>query len=1146
MRIAQLKYTRFGHFTDFALNLPLGDSDFHIILGANEAGKSTMVEGWLNLLYGIPRKTSYAFRHERSTLEISATLEDDGRSQSLTRLPTNNQNLVDADGHALPEAVLTGLLRGVGEDAYRHLYCLDDDTIEKGGDDILASKGDLGQLLFAAASGLATFNEALEAMREADRAFHVASGAGRRGSTLAQLRRQLDDLNARIKAADLTVPDYRRLRDAAEQTAAAADEAKVVHSALIAEDGALRAKLRALPVLSDLEALETDLQRLGPQPVLPEGTGAELADLSERREGHLAMLRARRADLATWSAEREDLAMDPRADGLAEALTGLRPLRSRAEEAAQDLPKRQVEQAATEAAAARLLSRLGMTGTDPARLAVSAASVDRLDKAAQAHDRAERQLLNATREAELAADALTRAREITPEAGQTQTNPDALEALLRELDADAATGALVEARAAYAEAEEAACNAVTELTIAGVTFAAPGPVPLTAEGADDLAKALQGLSGRLAVLVDTLTQQDRQVSGLAAELAALAAQGNALSDAEAADLRTARDGQWAQHRAALSPRTADAFAAAMAADDAATALRLLDTARLADLRHAERDHARILAEQDATSRERATVLADEQALRARLSRILAEIGLPDGLTPAELSDWLSRHHQAVTALGEADRARTAMEELEALAAPIAAALAGALALPDSGLPDLLGMAHRRIAESRARQDLVAAATRHRTAAEQALARREEVAEQAGLEFDQVMGELSAALSGLGIALPKHVEPSDAVPVLRALIAEQQKLASLHDRIGKMEANTADFAAQIAALATPWPDLTGKPPLELAATLDRIAAEHRRGIERSRDLTVEMQRAEALIATADTELKEIESRAAEIALAWPEMCRPEGFRAIAEAAVTAARAAEILDRKAGAERLLARTLGVDDLADARSDLSGTSEMELKARQQVLSPELTRAAETRDEAIRNLGLAEQALREVSGEGDVARLSQDRQVLLEEIGTTARDGLRRRLGLMLAERALARYRDEHRGTMLAETEAAFLDLTGGAYTGLSAQQDGTSEVLLAHRSADGRSLRVGEGTMSKGTRFQLYLALRLAGYRQMADAGTVLPFLCDDIFETFDETRTAAACRLMHRIGEIGQALYFTHHAHVAEIAQSNCPGVQVHYI
>ena len=50
-----------------------------------------------------------------------------------------------------------------------------------------------------------------------------------------------------------------------------------------------------------------------------------------------------------------------------------------------------------------------------------------------------------------------------------------------------------------------------------------------------------------------------------------------------------------------------------------------------------------------------------------------------------------------------------------------------------------------------------------------------------------------------------------------------------------------------------------------------------------------------------------------------------------------------------------------------------------------------------------------------------------------------------------------------------------------------------------------------ISKGTRFQLYLALRAAAYDQLAEQGTCLPFICDDIFETFDEERTRAACRV-----------------------------------
>ena len=86
---------------------------------------------------------------------------------------------------------------------------------------------------------------------------------------------------------------------------------------------------------------------------------------------------------------------------------------------------------------------------------------------------------------------------------------------------------------------------------------------------------------------------------------------------------------------------------------------------------------------------------------------------------------------------------------------------------------------------------------------------------------------------------------------------------------------------------------------------------------------------------------------------------------------------------------------------------------------------------------------------------------------------------------------------------------------------------------RESDKRSVAVSE--MSRGTRFQLYLALRLAGYKQYVSDDMILPFVADDIMETFDNSRTSAALRLMGEISNTGQALYFTHHEHVVGIAK-----------
>jgi uncharacterized protein YhaN len=149
--------------------------------------------------------------------------------------------------------------------------------------------------------------------------------------------------------------------------------------------------------------------------------------------------------------------------------------------------------------------------------------------------------------------------------------------------------------------------------------------------------------------------------------------------------------------------------------------------------------------------------------------------------------------------------------------------------------------------------------------------------------------------------------------------------------------------------------------------------------------------------------------------------------------------------------------------------------------------------------------------------------------------------RLGQRLAETAIRRYRDAHRSAMMAAAEAAFRDLTNGAYARLTVQPEGDAEVLVAVAAGgegDGAAKRV--DAMSKGTRFQLYLALRAAAYDQMVATGTVLPFFCDDVFETFDEDRTRAACGLLRRIGRAGQAIYLTHHRHVVEIAEEVCAG------
>jgi len=208
------------------------------------------------------------------------------------------------------------------------------------------------------------------------------------------------------------------------------------------------------------------------------------------------------------------------------------------------------------------------------------------------------------------------------------------------------------------------------------------------------------------------------------------------------------------------------------------------------------------------------------------------------------------------------------------------------------------------------------------------------------------------------------------------------------------------------------------------------------------------------------------------------------------------------------------------------------------------ERIRIEEQYDSASKQQAALEQELRGITGNDSLALLAQEQETIALEMQETARNYARLHFGFELAAEAMRHYRDAHRGGMMEEAERAFKALTNGAYQSLQTRQESGNEILAAV-SKDGAIKRAED--MSKGTRFQLYMALRAAAYKQLQDKDINLPFFCDDVFETFDNERTRSACCLMQHIGLQGQAIYFTHHLHVVEIAREICgDNVQIHEI
>jgi len=139
-------------------------------------------------------------------------------------------------------------------------------------------------------------------------------------------------------------------------------------------------------------------------------------------------------------------------------------------------------------------------------------------------------------------------------------------------------------------------------------------------------------------------------------------------------------------------------------------------------------------------------------------------------------------------------------------------------------------------------------------------------------------------------------------------------------------------------------------------------------------------------------------------------------------------------------------------------------------------------------------------------------------------------------LLRHGIERLRDAGGNELVQRIGVAFSRITGGAYAGVAADEDDSGELFLVAIEADSRTeKRIDE--LSDGTRDQLFLALRLVMVEDYVQQAPALPFIADDLLQTFDDYgRTANALAAFLDLSRHAQVILLSHHRQLIEIAST----------
>jgi len=153
------------------------------------------------------------------------------------------------------------------------------------------------------------------------------------------------------------------------------------------------------------------------------------------------------------------------------------------------------------------------------------------------------------------------------------------------------------------------------------------------------------------------------------------------------------------------------------------------------------------------------------------------------------------------------------------------------------------------------------------------------------------------------------------------------------------------------------------------------------------------------------------------------------------------------------------------------------------------------------------------------------------IEELTT---EYVENRLGAKLLAEAVALYREKHQDPLLKRASEYFATLTCGVFASLVVDQEDESRILKGVRTETGE--RLGMEGMSDGTRDQLFLALRLAYIENHCETAGPCPVILDDVLMAFDDARAGAALRALEALSRKTQVLLFTHHQHHVALANN----------
>ena len=392
---------------------------------------------------------------------------------------------------------------------------------------------------------------------------------------------------------------------------------------------------------------------------------------------------------------------------------------------------------------------------------------------------------------------------------------------------------------------------------------------------------------------------------------------------------------------------------------------------------------------------------------------------------------------------------------------------------------------------------------------------------AQLAEDQIKSDWCAWLKAM--AFDETLEPLNAQKFGNLLKEIKRKLlhdAQVEQRIKNMLDSLTDTAKRIDKIKSSLPEssLPGTIPANIEI-IYRLFIEAKENLSSNNQIEIQVQKQKFKIDKLKSQLKEIQ-QSFEQMLKKSGAIDEEDYRSKFQTFEKRNSLQDLTEQK---RNNIQTRIGVGEHYEQfLIAIQSQSPDEIMDEQSHISSQLEELEEAKNQMHETIGETRKQLEQIASNDDMLVKQGELEIKKQKLRELAKDWAVAKLALAMLESAKKQYEKNRQPGVLKSAEKVFAEITGGKYPRIIKPLDEDEVYVQDER---GEQNKVSQ--MSRGTREQLYLSMRLGLIEEYESRSEPLPIVMDDVLVNFDDSRKAKVIETLKRFAERRQIVLLTCH-------------------